>query len=364
VSQALLSLAPVVTTVIPTYRRPKLLRRAILSALGQTYPHVRVCVYDNASGDETEAVVRKLALQDSRVRYHRHQENIGSYPNFNFGIREVTTPYLSLLSDDDVLAPGFYEQAVQAFERYPKAMFVCMPTMAVNLELVVISPPLNIEHERFVRAGEGIGGMVDGSIPSKWSGLLFRKAVCDGIGGIDVAAGPYADAGYVFHAAARYPFVVVPGLAAVYVVHMDTTSGRIQVLDGTWPGWWERMIAVVMQDNEVPQFARDDMRRLIYPSFSRIAGYQILRALGEGHSDIARRAATGLRDCGVHVFASALDLLICTYDRVGVVRKVFYLVNRRKKSATKDRISELQVRCGHHVEFIRRLDMVGETTYV
>jgi len=31
---------PVVTAIIPTYRCPALLRRAILSALHQTYPHL------------------------------------------------------------------------------------------------------------------------------------------------------------------------------------------------------------------------------------------------------------------------------------------------------------------------------------
>lgn len=44
---------PIITAVIPTYRRPRLLRRAIKSVLAQTYPHFQVCVYDNASGDET-----------------------------------------------------------------------------------------------------------------------------------------------------------------------------------------------------------------------------------------------------------------------------------------------------------------------
>ena len=42
---------PTVTAIIPTYRRPRLVRRAIESVLAQTYPHVRVLVCDNASGD-------------------------------------------------------------------------------------------------------------------------------------------------------------------------------------------------------------------------------------------------------------------------------------------------------------------------
>ena len=85
---------PQITTVIPTYRRPKLLRRAIQSVLNQTYPHFLVCVYDNASGDETEEVVAEIAHRDSRVRYHRYPENIGLVRNFAYGAAQVVTPFL------------------------------------------------------------------------------------------------------------------------------------------------------------------------------------------------------------------------------------------------------------------------------
>ena len=60
---------PMITTIIPTYRRPKLLRRAILSVLNQTYTNIQVCVFDNASGDETALVVAELARMDNRVKY-------------------------------------------------------------------------------------------------------------------------------------------------------------------------------------------------------------------------------------------------------------------------------------------------------
>src|SRR5438105_3287010 len=63
--------------VIPTYRRPGLLRRAVRSALAQTHSDLEVWVYDNASGDETEAVVAELAAVDARLHYHRHQHNLG-----------------------------------------------------------------------------------------------------------------------------------------------------------------------------------------------------------------------------------------------------------------------------------------------
>ena len=63
---------PLITTIIPTYRRSEKLKRAIQSVLAQTYPHFQICVYDNASGDETADVVAALAKEDSRVQYFCH----------------------------------------------------------------------------------------------------------------------------------------------------------------------------------------------------------------------------------------------------------------------------------------------------
>jgi|GEM_PF-4090006 len=105
---------PLITTIIPTYRRPKLLRRAISSVLNQTYPHFQVCVYDNASGDETASVVAELSKEDPRVKYHCHAENIGATENFIYGMEHVEIPFFTLLSDDDLIFPNFGGKTWQA----------------------------------------------------------------------------------------------------------------------------------------------------------------------------------------------------------------------------------------------------------
>ena len=56
---------------IPTYNRSGLLRGAIESAITQDYDDFIVVVCDNASDDDTEAVVR--SFDPARVRYHRRE---------------------------------------------------------------------------------------------------------------------------------------------------------------------------------------------------------------------------------------------------------------------------------------------------
>ena len=70
---------PLITTVIPTYRRPALLAQAIRSVLTQTYPHFLVCVYDNASADETADVGVDEATQVAEVFKDVHDSEFTGY---------------------------------------------------------------------------------------------------------------------------------------------------------------------------------------------------------------------------------------------------------------------------------------------
>src|SRR5579863_2991538 len=107
-----------ITTIITTRQRPALLKRAINSVLNQTYSNFEVCIYDNASNDETEKIVRAFAERDSRVKYHCHSSNIGLMSNYKYAFGQLRSPLFSLLSDDDFLLPCFYETALKGFEQF------------------------------------------------------------------------------------------------------------------------------------------------------------------------------------------------------------------------------------------------------
>lgn len=347
--------SPVITTVIPTFRRPQLLRRAVLSVLRQTYENVLVCVYDNASDDETGEVVAALMSMDPRVRYHRHDENIGSYNNFNFGIKQVHTPFFSLLSDDDILSPKFYTRALQVFTQFPDVMLVCMPTMVIDEANTVLSEPMQIAELRRYSVGDGLKGMIEVSIPNTWTGIVFRKEVRDSIGLIDTSAGPFADAGFVWRAAARMPLAVSPELAAVLMTHAETTSVTVKPIDREWPGWWERMIQAVENDPLVPINIRTSIRAWVHPDFRKIGFYQVMRALAFDDHPRAAAAARGLGECG-HPFTSlALRCLVegCRY-RMLPCRLLRFIRSSRQAVLTRTR-AELTRKYQAELKFMDRL---------
>lgn len=94
------------TVIIPTRDRADTLRECLRTCVVQDYPNVRFIVSNNASRDDTEAVVR--SFDDPRVELISTDARIGMSQNFEFAIRHAfaTGPedtFLSMLGDDDGL---------------------------------------------------------------------------------------------------------------------------------------------------------------------------------------------------------------------------------------------------------------------
>ncbi len=351
-----------ITAVIPTYRRPVLVERAIWSVLSQTYPRVRVIVCDNASGDATAEVISRISARDPRVEYYCHQRNIGSYPNFNFGISRVKTPFFSLLSDDDLLAPGFYEQAMAAFRRYPDVGFVRLPTMVIDAECRVVSGPREVKTFRHYAAGEVFHPSIAAPMPEAWTGLVFRTDAALALGGIDEDAGPFADGGFVMRAAAKFAFAEAPGIGGILMAHRNSTSGTLAPFSYEWLAWWEKMIATIEEDASLSDLVRRNVRSMAYPDFARVAWIQFLSVLGDGNVAAAAQIARSLRQCGYAASPFAMSGL-CLFCRwVPFAAKLVAAMKQREKAKRRLKSERLTRLYGNHLEFMgefRRLTVGG-----
>lgn len=209
-----------ITTVIPTFRRPQLLKRALESVLAQSFTDLRVCVYDNASMDDTENIIRDFARRDSRVVYFKNLENIGAVRNMIQGINAVETPYYSLLSDDDFLLPGFYEKAVNSFVGQPDVGFVCTKTAIVDM----INKKMEFRNQdwqagRHEPSNEMVSKMYRSHFVS--TGVLFRKEMRQLIGTFDPSG---SDSFYMTMAAGSIPFITLDHYGAAVTMHEQAYS--------------------------------------------------------------------------------------------------------------------------------------------
>ncbi len=96
--------SPKISVVIPTRNRVALAKRAIKSALLQSYPDIEVIVIvDGGSGESYEEFFQ---LTDSRIRVYILTRSVGGGEARNIGIRESRGEWIALLDDDDEWLPG------------------------------------------------------------------------------------------------------------------------------------------------------------------------------------------------------------------------------------------------------------------
>lgn len=217
------SVRPLITTIIPTYRRPKYLRRSIRSVLNQTYPNFQLCIYDNASGDSTREVVAQIAKNDPRVKYHCHSKNLGPIENMNYGLKQVTTPYFSLLADDNILLPTFFEDALDALNSTPEAIFFAGQTIMVNEKRERIKGSLDRWNSGLIVPPKGLINMIENGIPN-WESILFRTKVINGVGLLDTAFGGAVDQDFMMRIGRRHIFKVSKKKHALFFVHGNSWS--------------------------------------------------------------------------------------------------------------------------------------------
>ncbi len=100
--------APMVTIVLPTYKRHELLKRAIESVLNQVdFDDYQIIIADNEGVDldvETETAKVVSCYQDDRVLYYRHKKTIDF--KMDYAARLARSKWICFLHDDDILAPN------------------------------------------------------------------------------------------------------------------------------------------------------------------------------------------------------------------------------------------------------------------
>lgn len=114
---------PLVSAVLPTYRRPDLLRRSIASALGQTYANLEVLVVGDACPFVDEVVA---GIDDPRLRHGNlaeHNGDLGATPR-NFALKAMARGTLiAYLDDDNWWQPDHLTSLVDLLVAQPTAAF-------------------------------------------------------------------------------------------------------------------------------------------------------------------------------------------------------------------------------------------------
>jgi GT2 family glycosyltransferase len=144
-----------VTIAIPTYNRFPLLKKALGSALAQTYPNIEIVVLDNASTDGTHEYLAQQAELHKNIKIIRNKENIGAAKNHHQILQYVSGQYLNVLSDDDILSNDFIKVAINYLETHSEVAWwhagvQCIDSNGEFMSEIYAFPQGYFEKEKFL----------------------------------------------------------------------------------------------------------------------------------------------------------------------------------------------------------------------
>ncbi|MDH2328598.1 glycosyltransferase family 2 protein [Cereibacter sp. SYSU M97828] len=105
-----------VSVILPAYNAARFIRRAVDSALAQDGVSVEVIAVNDASKDDTLAVLRELAQTRPGLRVLDNAANLGPGGTRNAGIAAAQGRWIAILDADDAFAPGRLARLVSVAE--------------------------------------------------------------------------------------------------------------------------------------------------------------------------------------------------------------------------------------------------------
>jgi glycosyltransferase involved in cell wall biosynthesis len=122
-----MSIASMVSVIIPFFNAEKFLQQTIESVCAQTFTHWEMLLIDDGSTDHSSRIARQCEeANPGRVRYleHADHQNRGVCASRNLGIRRSNGNYLAFLDADDVWLPHKLEQQIAIMTEHPEAGMV------------------------------------------------------------------------------------------------------------------------------------------------------------------------------------------------------------------------------------------------
>lgn len=109
---------PLVSVVMPVYNASAYIRESIDSILQQTYTNWELVLVNDASTDDSAAIIH--SYQDPRIRYFENEKNSGIVATRNRCLEAASGTYIAVLDNDDLATPDRLRLQVAYLEAHPE----------------------------------------------------------------------------------------------------------------------------------------------------------------------------------------------------------------------------------------------------
>lgn len=229
---------PLISYVIPVFRRADLLEKTLESVLQQKKVNFGwdIVVVDNEAGGEndTERLIRRL--NHSRILYYRNQENIGVDGNYNRCIETARGKWVAMLHGDDLIMNDHLCEMGKLIRsrdvrkrRYPLA-YICQRYLEFSDEEEVqldrrlaahTNQKLGVifrkeKRKRLMRESQSLGILTGyfGAVPS--FGTIMNRKIMIQQGGFNKSLGICEDIITPYKLAGKYGVYMAPKIMGYY----------------------------------------------------------------------------------------------------------------------------------------------------
>lgn len=139
---------------MPAYNAEKYIRQAIDSVRAQTYSDWELIVVDDASKDNTNAIVSEYCREDSRIKLLCNPQNQGVSHTRKNGVEAATGEWIAFLDSDDAWQPEKLEKQLALQKKYnAKLIFTGSAFMDSEGHLLewVLHAPKEIGYRRLLK---------------------------------------------------------------------------------------------------------------------------------------------------------------------------------------------------------------------
>lgn len=171
-----------VSVIIPTYKRPDMVLRAIHSVLKQTYSNIEIIVVDdNGLGNEFQLkTAENLKTVSENIKYIVHEVNKGGSSARNTGWKNSSGEFITFLDDDDEISDRKIECQVSCLMKHDCSWGACYSAYHV------LKQDGSIQKSSHHKEGDVyLQALMRTMFMGSGSNLLLRKSVVDQVRGYD-----------------------------------------------------------------------------------------------------------------------------------------------------------------------------------
>ena len=103
---------PEISVIIPVFNKARYVRDCLSSLMNSRFLNMEIICVDDCSTDDSRAIIRNIAGQDSRVRLICQEHNQGASVARNNGIRHASGEFLFFLDADDMVIESILNEMI------------------------------------------------------------------------------------------------------------------------------------------------------------------------------------------------------------------------------------------------------------